>query len=98
MILRITENAERDQTVQHRRINCCQSVAALADSLEHPTLGFLERALSRGTEAKLMQDFQNVIETKKEIAPGPKTLAPRQTQIALLGADRIKFVKLFIPG
>src|SRR6266446_2396204 len=44
-----------------------------------------------------MQNFQNVVEAKEKIAPGPETFASWQPQVALLGAERIKFVQLFVP-
>src|SRR5204863_9976257 len=35
-------------------------------------------------------------EAEEEISPGPKFLAARQTQVGLLRADWIQFVKLFV--
>src|SRR5215475_9414855 len=96
MIFGITENAERDQTIQHRRINRGQPVTPLSDSFEHPTLGFLERAFARRTNAQRMQNMKDIVDAEEEISPRPKLFAARQPQVALLGTDRIKLVQLLI--
>ncbi len=96
VIFRITENAQRDQTIEHRRKDCGQTVAALADSLQHPALRFFERAFARWTDPQWVQDFQNIVEAKEKIAPGPKAFASWQPQIALFGTERIKLVQLLV--
>ena len=69
-------------------------IAAFADPLQHPALCFFKGAPSQRANSKGAQEFKNVIEPKKEIAPGPKGLTAGQPQIALLGAERIEFVQL----
>src|SRR5438270_8727070 len=96
MIFGITENAKRDQTIEHRRINCGESVTPLPDSLEHPAFRFLERAFAHRANLKRMQNLQNIVEPEKEISPGPKFFAAGQTQVALFGADWIQLVKLLV--
>src|SRR3954466_12902207 len=96
MVFRITERAQRDQTIEHRRINRGEAVAPLTDSFQHPALRFFKRAFAHRTNLKRMQNLQDIGDPKEKISPSPKALAARQTQIALLGADRIELVQLFV--
>jgi hypothetical protein len=41
-----------------------------------------------------MEEFQNIFDAQKEIAPGPEAFTAGEPQIALLGADGIKLVQL----
>ena len=91
----IAQRAQRDQTIQHRRKNSGETVTAFADALQHPTLRFLQCAFAHGTESKRMNQFQKIIDAQKQIAPGPETLAARQTEILVLSAERIELVQLF---
>src|SRR3982074_3323710 len=96
MLFRITKNAQRDQTIEHCRVNRGETITSLPDSLQHPAFRFLECALTRRAEPQRMQNFQNIVEPEEEITPGPEAFASWQSQIALLGAERVKFVQLFV--
>ena len=91
---RIAQRTQRDQTIQHRRKHRREAIAALTNALEHPALGFFERAPPQRANPKRLQKLQNIIESQKEIAPRPEGFTAGQTQIALLGTERVEFMQL----
>ena len=54
---RITERAQCDQTVQHRRKDCREAIASLADALQHPALRFFKCAPAHRPKLQRMQEF-----------------------------------------
>src|SRR5213594_654368 len=94
IFLRVTQCAQGDQRVQHRWKHRCEPIAAFADAFKHPPLRFFERTPAQRAKPKWMQEFQNIFNAEKEIAPRPELFAARKPQIALLCADRIELVQL----
>src|SRR6266404_9259457 len=90
----ITEHAQSNHAVQHRWIHGREAIAALTDPLKHPPLRFFERTAAQRTKLKWMQEFHNIFDSQKEIAPSPEAFAAGETQVSLLGAERIELVQL----
>src|SRR2546423_1320592 len=95
---RITESAQSDERIQHRRENGREPVTPLADSLQHPALRFFERALPHRAPAEFRNDFEPMVRAQEKISPGEEARIAREREILVLGAERIQLVKLFHPG
>src|SRR5204862_5980475 len=54
---RITEGAQGDQTVEHRRKDRRQAITAFANAFEHPSLRFFKRAPTHWAKSKWTQKF-----------------------------------------
>src|SRR5467141_2701107 len=95
MIIRITQGLECDQGVEHRRKDRCQAVRTL-EALEHPELGFLERAFSERMNiifGEPFGEFVKAIQPKEEIAPREQLEVRRRGQVAFVNAFGVKFVE-----
>ena len=95
---RIAKSAQRDQTVQYRWKHRCETVATFANPLDHPPFGSLKRASAKRPDPQRMQEFQNIFDSQKEIAPGPEAFTAGQPQVSLLGAEWIELVQLLFAG
>src|SRR5207244_9675360 len=86
----ITEHAQSNQAVQHRGINRREAVTALTDPLKHPPLRFFERTAAQRTKLKRMQEFHNIFDWQKEMAPSLEASAAgvrEATSIASCGVE-----------
>src|SRR5204862_6600801 len=96
--LRVAKCARRDQTVQRRREHRRKAVATLANSRDHPPFGSLKRAPTKRPDPQRMQEFQDILDSQKEIAPGPEAFTAGKPQVSLLGAEWIELVQLLFAG
>ena len=65
MAVRITQCMQGDERIEHRRVNSGQAIAAVADALDHPALGFLEREPAKWFPGNTMQHLERVVSAKK---------------------------------
>src|SRR5205085_1599463 len=80
------------------RENRGQPVAPLPDPIDHPALGFFQGALSHRTPTNSRDDLERMIGAQKKVPPGEETRIARQSEILVLGPERIKLVELLHPG
>src|SRR4029077_104623 len=71
-----------------------EAIAPLTNPVEHPALRFLQRTPAYRANPKGLQELECVVESQKEIPPGPERFTAGQAQIGLLGTKWIQFVQL----
>src|SRR5439155_18694491 len=96
MIIGITERLEGNQRIEHRRKDRCQAIGSL-EPLQHPLLGFSQRAIAEWMDAifsKPFGEFMDPVEPKKKIPPGKALRVARRRQIALMDAFRVQLIEV----
>ena len=74
IVFGVAQAAQRDDGVEHGRINGAQAVGHL-QPLEHPLLGALHGQLAQRANVHRLEPVRHAVESQEKVAPGDEVLA-----------------------
>src|SRR5207248_9245097 len=86
IILRIPKARQRNDRVQHGRINRSQAVRLL-ESLQHPLLSLFERDVPQRPDVNALEPVRDAVDREEEVPPAHRLLLiPAQMQVRVLAS------------
>src|SRR5439155_23565711 len=97
VIDRVSQAAQSDDGVHHRRKNCSQAIAHFK-VLEQPLLSLVDCNRAQRTDVNPLKPVSHPVECEKEIPPGDQLFSPVQVHSSLVATAYEQFFYAHLVG